>query len=130
MQPQAALDKRQHPRRDASLVVSYRPEDLTARYDITHTRNVSQGGMLLTTARAFGRGVVLAVHVKLTYRGSSSSVQGTAEVVESREVVSCLIYETRVRFLDWARRSRQILGDFRAGEADPVAAMDRSAMSG
>ncbi len=79
MQPQPLLDQRQYPRRDASLVVSYRLKYPTAVYDITHTRSISEGAMLLTTARAFERRVRLVVRTRLPFRGSTRLVQGTAE---------------------------------------------------
>ena len=122
MPSQPTQDQRRHPRRDASLVVSYRPELPTAVDDITHTRNVSQGGMLLTTARAFEPGVQLAVQVRLTPRSSLHLAEGTAEAVTSKELVRSLIYETRVRFIDVDERSLQIIGEFCAGEAAPAAA--------
>lgn len=84
MQPQPLLDQRQHPRRDARLVVRYRPKEPTAGYDITQTRNISQGGMLLTTARAFEAGERLAIQARLPVRGSPRMAEGTAEAIASR----------------------------------------------
>ncbi len=118
MQPQLALDRGQHPRRDARLVVSYRPMDPTGGYDITQTRNVSQGGLLLTTASAFEPGERLAIQARLPFWGTPRLVQGATEAVESREIVRSLLYEIRVRFVDLDRRSFQIIGDFCAGRAD------------
>ena len=125
MQTQGALEQRQYPRRNASLVVTYRPTDLTERYDISQTRNISQGGMLVTTARAFAPGTRLLIQARLTFRGSPRLVHGTAEAVKSREIVPSLIYDTRVRFLDLDRRSVQEIGDFCKGEVDQVADTDR-----
>ncbi len=130
MQLQPALDRRQHPRRDASLVVSYRPTYPTAIHDITHTRNISQGGMLLTTARAFAPGDLLAIVARLPVRGSPSLVTGTAGAVGSREIVPRLIYETRVRFVDPDRRSFQVIRDFCSGKASALPATGRIRMSG
>ena len=50
MQPQPAFVQGQHPRRNASLVASYRPEDPTVDFDATYTQNVRQGDMLLANA--------------------------------------------------------------------------------
>ena len=128
MQPQPALDPRQYSRRDAGLVVSYRPSYPSAAYDITHTRNISRGGMLLTTARAFAPGARLAIQLNLPGRGSPRRVPGTVESLGSREVVQNLLYETHVRFVDPDRRSFQIIADFCTGKAEPLAAPVRSAM--
>ncbi|MDJ0862955.1 MAG: hypothetical protein QNJ82_12060 [Gammaproteobacteria bacterium] len=130
MQSQPTQDRRQHPRRDASLVVSYRLKYPTAAYDITHTRNVSQGGMLLTTVTPFERGVRLTVRTRLSSRGWPRLVQGTAEAVESREIVENLLYETRLRFIHLDSPSVQVIGDFCAGPAALAAATDRPRVLG
>ena len=130
MQPQAALDRPQHPRRDAGLVVSYRPSYPSAAYDITHTRNISRGGMLLTTATAFAPAARLAIQLNLPLRGSPRRVPGTVEAVGSRAIVRNLLYETRVRFVDLDRRSFQIIADFCTGKAEPLAAIGRSGIQG
>ncbi len=121
MQSQPAQDQRQHRRREISLVVSYRPEDPTAGYGIAQMRDISQGGMLLTTARAFAPGALLAIRIRLPFRCSPSFVSGTAESVESREIVQHL-YETRLQFVDLDRWSTRIIGDFCAGTTDVLAA--------
>ena len=125
MQPQPVLERRKHPRRDVSLVVTYRPMILTSRYDITRTGNISQSGMLLTTAMPCAAGACLAIYLRLTSQSSLRLIRGTAKTVESREIVPSLLYETRVRFVDLHGQSCQILGDFCAGEADPIAALGR-----
>ena len=122
MQTQPVLDQRRHPRRDARLVVGYRPMDPTVGYDISETRNVSQSGMLLTTARAFSPGARIAIWLRLPHRGLARLVLATVEAVGSREVVSSLIYETRVRFVDLDRLSFQILGCLCAEMGDALAA--------
>lgn len=122
MQSQPVPDQRQHPRRDASLVVSYRPKDPTAGHGIGQTRNISQGGMLLTTARAFAPGDRLVIRTRPPFLGSPRLVPGTAQVVGSREIVQSFLYETRLRFVDLDRRSSQIIGHFCTGKADVLAA--------
>jgi len=56
MQSQPAFDQRQHPRRDPSLVASYRPKGPTAGFDATYTQNVRQGDMLLANAMVHAPG--------------------------------------------------------------------------
>ena len=121
MQPQPAPDQRKHPRRDASIVVSYCPRHPAAIYDITHTRNISQGGMMLTTATPFAPRDLLAIVARLAFSGLPQVVQGTAAAVESREIIPNLLYDTRVRFVDMARPSSQIIRDYCAGKADQFA---------
>ena len=122
MQFQPAQDQRQHQRREVSLVVSYRPEDPKAGYGIAQARNISQGGLLLTTARAFAPGALLAIRVRLPIRCSPSFVSGKAQAVESREMVQGLLYETRLRLIDINRWSTRTIGEFCTGTTDVLAA--------
>ena len=122
MESQPAQDRRQHQRREVSLVVSYRTEDPTAGYGIAQTRNISQEGMLLTTARAFAPGTLLAIRLRLPFRCSPSFVSGTAESVESREIVQHLLYETRLRLIDMNKWSTRTIGEFCTGTSDLLAA--------
>ena len=95
---------------------------LTNRYDIARTGNISQGGMLVTTTRPFAADARLAIYLRLTFQSSLRLILGTAEAVESRELVQGLRYETRVRFVDLDRWSREIIGHFCAGKAAPLVA--------
>ena len=92
-----------------------------SRYDVTHTRNISQGGMLVTTARPFAAGARLAIYLRHTSQSSLRLIRGTAEAVESRKIVPSLLYETRVRFLDLDGRSSNTIKDFCACKADQLA---------
>ena len=122
MQSKQGQDRRRHPRRDASLVVSFRPDYPGAVYDITHTGNISEGGMLLTAASPFAPGTPLLLQARLTLRGTRRLVQGTAKVLGYRELVPNLLYETRVRFVELDTKSSRIIADLCAGEAELLAA--------
>jgi hypothetical protein len=67
-------------------------------YDLTQTKNVSQGGILLTTNRKFEKGTQLAMTIRFPF--ITQRIELTGEVVDSKEVVRDLIYETRIRFFD------------------------------
>ncbi len=120
MQTLRALDRRRHPRRDASLLVRYCRTDTAGSYDITQTRNVSQGGMLLTTARALAPGARLTMTARLCLQGLPRLVKVRAEAVASRELVRGFVYETRVRFLDQDSGSFRIFEDFCAAKDEPA----------
>ena len=90
--------QRHYPRTDATLVVSYRAKTSPTGYDITHSKNVSSGGMLLTTDVAFRRGTQLDLTIRLPL--VPEAVECTGEVIESLELVKDLAYETRLRFLE------------------------------
>ena len=94
----AGSEKRKHPRLNANFIISYRIKQTPENYDLSQTKNVSQGGILLTTNKKFDKGLQLALTIRFPFVSKRISVHG--EVVESKEVVRDLIYETRVRFLD------------------------------
>ena len=89
-------EKRRHPRIKASFVVSYRPLEKEEAADLSQTKNFSQGGMLLTTNRAFPEGTFLKMLIRLPLLRDKINLIG--KVLESKEVVKNLIYETRIVF--------------------------------
>jgi hypothetical protein len=109
----SAVERRHHRRSDANLVVSYRVKEFASAYDISQSKNVSQGGMLLTTNREFRPGDLLLMTLRLPFMPDAMEVTG--QVVGSREIVRDLIYDTRVRFTGLDRHSVTRLGEFVLG---------------
>jgi hypothetical protein len=107
------IERRHHRRSDANLVVSYRVKEFVSDYDISQSKNVSQGGMLLTTNREFGPGDLLLMTLRLPFMPDAMEVTG--QVVGSREIVRDLIYDTRVRFDGLDGRSVSRLREFVVG---------------
>jgi hypothetical protein len=103
----AGPEKRKHHRINARFIVSYRIIEDVDNTDISQTKNVSLGGMLLTTNRALGIGTNLALEMRLPFDPDPILVTGT--VLESREVIKDLIYDTRIMFLTIDERHRKIL---------------------
>jgi hypothetical protein len=91
-------ERRRYPRTDANFVVSYRIAEEPNNYDLSQTKNVGQGGMLITTNQYFGKGVRLAMFIRFPFIPHKIEVIG--EVVECQEVVRNVIYDTRIKFLD------------------------------
>ena len=91
-------NRRRYVRTDARFVISYRIKDIADDYDLTQSKNVSQGGILITTNRYFGIGV----HLKMTIRFPfvHQKIEATGEVVECKEIIKNIIYETSNKFLD------------------------------
>lgn len=96
MDSYAAKDRRRYPRLKASFIISYRVKVVPDNYDLTQTKNVSQGGLMLTTNREFQIGTVLAISIRLPF--VSKRIEFEGEVVESKKIVTNLIYETRIKF--------------------------------
>ena len=90
-------DRRRDPRARGRFMVSYRILEEEDNLDITQTRDVSLGGMLLTTNRKFPIGAKLALEIRLPIDPDPIMLIGS--VVESKEIVNNLIYDTRLAFL-------------------------------
>lgn len=104
------VEKRNHSRIYVNFVVSYRLKQLPADYDLSQTKNISQGGLLLTTNRMFARDTYLAMTIRFPFVPQKIEIVG--RVVASKEVVKNLIYETRIQFLDLDEKFFEELGEF------------------
>ena len=93
----AGGEKRKTPRARGRFVVSYRILEEKDNIDMSQTKNISSGGMLLTTNRRFAIGAKLALEIRLPF--DADPILLIARVVESQEVVSDLIYDTHLAFL-------------------------------
>ncbi len=102
-------ERRKHPRVAGKFVVSYRVKAEVDNYDISQTRDLSLGGMLLTTNRNFPPGTILAIEIRLPFFINAISLTG--RVLGSKEVVRDLIYDTRINFLEIDPKSENIVKD-------------------
>ncbi|MDD4938812.1 MAG: PilZ domain-containing protein [Candidatus Omnitrophica bacterium] len=100
-------ERRKHPRIDARFIVSYRVLEETDNVDLSQTKNVSLGGMLLTTNRKFDAGINLALEIRLPF--DSHPIMIVGKVLESREISKDLIYDTRIVFLAVDERHRNAM---------------------
>ena len=105
----AGAERRKKPRVAGKFVVSYRVKVEVDNYDISQTRNLSLGGMMLTTNREFPHGTVLAIDIRLPF--FIDAINLTGRVIESKEVVRDLIYDTRLQFLAIDPKSEGIVND-------------------
>ena len=60
-------EKRRFPRANGRFIVSYRVIPNNSNADITQTKNLSLGGMLLTTNCQFTEGTNLALEIRLPF---------------------------------------------------------------
>lgn len=101
------MEKRRHPRITGRFIVSYRILD-ESNIDITQTKNLSLGGMLLTTNCQFPKNTHLAVEIRLPFERNPIMLIG--KVIDSTEITKDLIYDTRLEFLAVDENHRGILG--------------------
>jgi len=102
-------EKRKHPRVEGRFVVSYRILDEINNVDISQTKNLSLGGMLLTTNKQFERGTNLALEIRLPF--DPNPIMLIARVLESREITKNLIYDTRLAFLAVDEKHRRVVNE-------------------
>ena len=105
----AGDERRKHVRASGRFIVSYRVLEEEDCIDITQTKNLSLGGMLLTTNRVFDPGTKLALEVRLPFDPHPIMLIG--KVVESLEIVKNLIYDTRIMFLAIDDRHKNVISD-------------------
>jgi len=91
-------ERRKYPRLNKTFIVSYRIFAEANNYDLTQTKNISVGGMLLTTNRLFRPGTVLSIDIRLPFLMEPLNLKG--RVVESKEVARQLIYDTHLEVFD------------------------------
>ncbi len=103
-------ERRKFPRLSANFTVSYKIKNIPENYDFSQTKNVGQGGVLLTTTRKFEAGTPLALLVKFPFLPQRLEILGT--VVDSKEISKDLIYETRLAFSDTDNKFLKELGEF------------------
>jgi len=98
-------EKRKHPRITARFIVSYRILKEVDNVDTSQTKNLSMGGMLLTTNRPFDYGTLLDLQIRLPFDPDPINI--TAKVLESKELIKDLIYDTRLQFLQMDEKHRK-----------------------
>ncbi|MFA5145129.1 MAG: PilZ domain-containing protein [Candidatus Omnitrophota bacterium] len=105
----AGPERRRFPRINGRFIVAYRILDEMNNTDISQTKNVGLGGMLLTTNRKFERGTHLALEIRLPF--DPYPIMLIAKVLESKEISSNLIYDTRITFLSMDERHKKVINE-------------------
>lgn len=95
-------ERRKYPRILGRFIVSYRIAEESDILDFSQTKNLSLGGMLLTTNRQFAAGIKLILEIRLPFDPYPIIIAG--KVIESSEVIKDLIYDTRIQFLSVDKR--------------------------
>ena len=103
----AGPERRKHARISARFIVSYRILEEIDNVDITQTKNLGIGGMLLTTNKLFEPGTNLTLEIRLPF--DPNPIMLIARVIDSREVTKDLIYDTRLSFLAIDEKHRKII---------------------
>jgi c-di-GMP-binding flagellar brake protein YcgR len=102
-------ERRRHPRINNRFVVSYRLVQEEDRVETSQTKNLSAGGMMLTTNHKFEPGTNLALEIRLPFHPYPITV--IAKVMESHEITKDLIYDTRLSFSAINEKQRKVITD-------------------
>ena len=102
-------ERRKNPRISGRFIVSYRVLQEEESVDITQTKNISMGGMLLTTNIQFQEGTNLALEIRLPFDRNPIMLIG--KVIESLEITKDLIYDTRLSFIAVDEKHREVIKD-------------------
>ncbi len=105
----AGPEKRKYPRCTGRFIVSYRVIPNNNNADISQSKNLSLGGMLLTTNCQFEVGTNLALEIRLPF--DPDPIMTIAKVLESKEITKGVIYDTRLVFLAIDEKHRKIIGE-------------------
>jgi len=92
----SGIERRENPRINSRFIVSYRVAAEEDNIDISQVKNLSIGGMLLTTNRQFPVGTKLALEIRLPSAHEPIKIIG--EVADSRQVIEGIMYDTRLKF--------------------------------
>ncbi len=92
------LERREYPRILGKFVVSYQAKSCDSHTHISQTRNLSKGGMVLTTNKNFPPGTILTIDIRLPFNADKISLDG--QVLDIKEVVKYLIYDARIKFIN------------------------------
>ena len=80
----AGPERRKYARINARFIVSYRILEENDKTDISQTKNLSLGGMLLTTNRKLEQGTNLALEIRVPFDPNPIMLIG--KVLESKEI--------------------------------------------
>jgi hypothetical protein len=100
-------ERRRAPRIFAHFMVSYRLMEDVGNIDVTQTKNICLGGMLLTTNRYFAPGTKLAIEIRMPV--DPIPIMLIARVIDSKQITKGLIYDTSLEFLAVDESHRRII---------------------
>lgn len=101
-------ERRRNKRIIGRFIVSYRIIHEKDCLDISQSKNISLGGMLLTTNRQFAPGTKLALEIRLPF--DLDPIKLVGYVVHSHEIAKDLIYDTRLEFIEIDEKHKKVLG--------------------
>ncbi|MFH0877058.1 MAG: PilZ domain-containing protein [Candidatus Omnitrophota bacterium] len=100
-------ERRRYPRLSENFFVSYKTAQGS---NISRTKNISRGGMMLTLGTFVPIGTRMAFSIRGPFTPEAIEVMGT--ILECREIMKGSVYETRVQFSETSISSLAKLDEF------------------
>jgi hypothetical protein len=104
-----AAERRKHPRLARQFMVRYSLAGSSGQDDVSQVKDISLGGICLTTYKAFEKGAKLLLKIKLP----GAEIMPTARVLDSRRLgTGTLVFcNTRLEFAEIKEADKQVLAD-------------------
>ena len=100
-------ERRQYKRIEKHFVISYHDKnDPTIKHDVSQVKNISLGGMCFITSKRFPPSTEFHLELKTPYVPQTVALDG--KVLESREKVADILYETRIEFGDLGKEVKEV----------------------
>lgn len=101
----AEQERRKHERLKRRFVVSYHSEvDPANTFDISQIKDISLGGMRFVTSLGYPAETILTIELQTPF--IRDKILMKARVLESKEVIADMIYDTRVIFTELDEEAR------------------------
>ena len=108
MEKRYGHEQRRYKRIKKHFVLTYFDlNDRQQRHEASQLKNISLGGMCLITARPFAPATKLGIELKTPYLTELTHLEGT--VLESKEKIKDIIYETRLEFTPLSEQALFVL---------------------
>jgi hypothetical protein len=78
------------------IISYYEKDDPMIKHDISQIKNISLGGMCFVSAQSYAPSTKIGIDMRTPYLTDTVPMEGT--VLESREKIRNMIYETRLVF--------------------------------
>ncbi len=101
------IERRKYPRLNCHFLVSYGVCGENCTLDVSQLKNISLGGVCFTAGEQFEKEATLALKIRLPF--FPDPIMATGRVIESRESVQGLIYDTRLEFSSMDEYDTKIL---------------------
>ena len=101
-------EKRKYPRINKHFILSYFDlNDPLVRHDASQLKNISLGGLCLITSKVYPQGTRLGIELRTPFLSDFIHLRGT--VLESKEKIKHIIYETRLQFDEVPEKTAVVL---------------------